>query len=176
MFKLKRLNSHCRLSCIALINGLKYKDLSHNNGIIAIKIKQVRIRIGFERVIHKINIQSIENNIDFIEKTMTNLKVIDHLRSTLEFKIQYARGKLMSLYSHRTKRALVNVLGSAIKLIAGNPDSEDLEIINHNLATLERQENLLSKTISKQIIINEHIQNKINNITDILKKINKHIT
>lgn len=106
---------------------------------------------------------------------MENLKVIDHLRSTLEFKIHYARGKLMSLYSHRTKRALVNVLGSAIKLIAGNPDNEDLEIINHSLGTLEKQENVLSKTISKQIVINEHIQDKINNVTDILKKINRQI-
>lgn len=81
----------------------------------------------------------------------------------------------MSLYSHRTRRALVNALGSAIKLLAGNPDNDDLEIINHSLGTLEKQENLLSKSLSRQIIINEQIQNKINNITDIIKKINKHI-
>lgn len=138
-------------------------------------MKQVRIRVGFERILHKIDIKSIENNIDFIEKTSDKLKVIDHLRSTLDFKIQQARGKMMSLHSHRHKRALVNALGSVIKLIAGNPDNDDMEIINHNLDTLERQENFLSKSLSKQIIINEKIQNKINNITDILKKINKQI-
>lgn len=81
----------------------------------------------------------------------------------------------MSLYSHRTRRALVNALGSVIKLLAGNPDNDDLEIINQSLGTLAKQENSVSKSLSRQIIINEKIQNKINNITDILKKINKHI-
>lgn len=81
----------------------------------------------------------------------------------------------MSLHSHRNKRALVNALGSVIKLIAGNPDNDDLEIINHSLGTLEKQENLLSKSLSKQIIINEKIQNKINIITDTIQRINKQI-
>lgn len=81
----------------------------------------------------------------------------------------------MSLYPRRNRRALVNALGSVIKLIAGNPDNDDMEIINHNLETLEKQGNLLSQSLSRQIIINERIQNKLNNITDILKKINKQI-
>ena len=143
--------------------------------MIAIKLKQVRIRVGFERVIHKIDIKSIENNIDYIEKVTEKLSVNDHLRNTLDFKIQHAKGKLMSLQSHRNKRALVNALGSVIKLIAGNPDNEDMEIINNNLGIIERQENLISKSLARQIIINEKIQSKINNITDIIKKINKQI-
>lgn len=133
------------------------------------------MRIGFERIVHKINLNSIENNIDYIQKCTESLKIVDHLRKTLEFKVQYARDKLLSLYPHRSKRALINALGSAIKYIAGNPDSDDLEIINQNLGMLERQENLISKSLAKQTIINEQIQIKINNITDTLKKINKQI-
>ena len=81
----------------------------------------------------------------------------------------------MSLQPHRNRRALVDALGSVIKLVAGNPDNEDLEIINHSLGTLEKQENILSKSLAKQIIINEQIQDKINNITDIMKKINRQV-
>lgn len=78
--------------------------------------------------------------------------------------------------THRNKRALINALGTAIKIIAGNPDNDDVEIIHKSLGELQTRENELVRNQVRQIQINELFKNKINNITDSLSKINNRIS
>lgn len=159
-----------------MLNATTYKEISNKNGMVAIKIKTVRIRTGFERTLHRINLVSLEDNIKYIEKITHSYKTVEHLEQTLQEKLTIAKEKLSSLIPRRTKRALINVLGTAIKFIAGNPDNEDLEIIHEGLGILKNQENRLTQNQIKQIQINELYKNKINNITDSLRKISSTIS
>lgn len=140
------------------------------------KIDNVRIRLGYERIVKKINLRSIETNLNHIEKMALSFRTRDHLHETLMRKIEKAREKLKGLQPHRQKRGLINALGTAVKYIAGNPDHEDLEIIHQSLETLQDHENKLTGNQIKQIKINTNFQSRINNVTETLRKISSQIS
>lgn len=127
-------------------------------------------------MIHKANLNSIENSIGNIEKITRSFKTIEHLEQTLLDKTKIAKDKLNSLIPHRAKRGLMNALGTAIKFVAGNPDNDDLEILQQSLGVLQTQENKLANNQGRQIQINELFQNKLNNITNSIRKISSKIS
>lgn len=153
-----------------------YRDVNNENGLIAFKIDTVRIKLGYERIVKKISLESIEINLNHIEKIALSFKTRDHLHETLLSKIDKAREKLKGLQPHRQRRGLINALGTVVKYIAGNPDHEDLQIIHQSLGTLENHENKLTINQRKQIKINTDFQNRINNITDTIRKISSQIS
>lgn len=143
--------------------------------MIAFKIKEVRIRIGYERIIQKINLESLSKSLKHIEHAASNLKTDEQFVKTLDYKLKIAYEKIAGLNPRRKKRALINALGSLIKFVAGNPDNDDLEIIKHNLENLTNQENEIVTNMAKQIVINDKIQSKVNEITEALRKLNQRI-
>lgn len=52
-------------------------DVSTKNGLLTIKLDTVRIRVGYERLIHKIDLNDIRQNIDYIENLATKLNITD---------------------------------------------------------------------------------------------------
>lgn len=165
-----------RLFLIHYSTQTTYKDVANDNGMIAFKIENVRIKLGYERIIKKISLGTIEMNINHIEKIASSFKIRDHLHETLMRKIVIAREKVRSLQPHRQKRGLINALGTVLKYIAGNPDQEDLQIIQQSIGTLQTRENELTNNQMKQIKINNNFQNRINNVTNTLRKISSQIS
>lgn len=127
-------------------------------------------------MLHKIDLNSLNKNLEAIEKVMETFKTIEHLEQTLYDKVKLAKDKLRSLTPNRARRGLINALGTAIKYISGNPDNDDLEIIHQNLGILKTQENKLARNQMKQIQINELFANKLNNITESIRKISSIIS
>lgn len=162
------------ITTLTLANN--YKQVFSNNGIIAFKLKSVRIRVGYERIIHEIDLESIERNLETLQDISETYNNTSHLKDTLNQKIKIANGKLKSLQFRRTKRALVNILGSAIKYVAGNPDSQDLETIEKSLSILENKSNQIIENQNEQIKINTILQKRTNNILVNLKKLDSLLT
>lgn len=133
--------------------------------MIVFNLNEVKITIGYERIVKKINLATIDDNLDYIMKITQSMKIANHLYDTLNHKIQLAKDKLESLRMHRQKRALFNALGTAIKFITGNVDNNDLEIINQSLGTLEKQENDIIQNNQKQNKINKLMETRLNNAT-----------
>lgn len=144
--------------------------------MIAFKVEDVRIKLGYERMIKKISLGTIEMNLNHIEKIASSFKIKEHLHETLIRKINIAREKLRSLQPHRQKRGLINALGTVVKYIAGNPDQEDLQIIQQSIGALQTRDNELTNNQMKQIKINDSFQNRINNVTNTLRKISSQIS
>lgn len=117
------------------------------------------------------DLQEISRNIEHIEWLARNLSTTDHLRDTLNFKLTSAYTKLRNLLPKRHKRGLINGLGKIVKFIAGNPDQEDLDLINNNLVSLEKAENHIIQNQNRQVKINLGIQNTVNMISDTVSKI-----
>lgn len=69
------------------------------------------------------------------------------------------------IYPHRSKRGLVNFLGSGIKFITGNMDYNDARKITSDIRKLKSYNQNLIIENNKQIKINQDIEDKINNIT-----------
>lgn len=160
---------------IHLTSATFYHDVSTNNGLLTIKLDTVRIKVGYERMMHKVNLEEIKQNILYIENLANNLNVTDHLEQTIQFKLKKAHEKLTGFYPKRAKRGLINALGSAIKFIAGNPDQEDLDLINQNLETLEINSNKIISNQIKQIKINNVLQTTINKVSKTLRSIKEQI-
>lgn len=144
--------------------------------MVAFKLQTVKVQIGYERTLHTINLTSLEAHLQNIENIITSFRTIEHLEQTLWDKIKIAKDKLYSLIPHRTKRGLVDALGTAIKFIAGNPDNNDLEILHRSLGILKTQGNKLVTNQLKQIRINELFANKLNNISNSLNMISSRIS
>lgn len=126
-------------------------------------------------MIHKVNLEEIRLNIDYIEKLANELNMTDHLEQTFQFKIRKAHEKLTGFYPRRFKRGLVNALGKVIKFVAGNPDQEDLDLINQNLEVLEYNSNKIIDNQVKQIKINNLLQTTINKVSKTLRSIKQQI-
>ncbi|XP_062534737.1 uncharacterized protein LOC134203917 [Armigeres subalbatus] len=163
------------LILVPLTAATMYHDVSTQNGLLIIKTDKVRIRTGFERVLHKVNLEDLKQNINFIEHISTNLNMSDHISQTLNFKLNKANEKLLALYPRRTKRGLINALGTAIKFISGNPDQTDLDMIHQNLETLEVNSNKIINNQARQIRINNLLQDTINKVAKSLRSIKQEV-
>lgn len=164
------------LLAISKLKATNYKEVTNDNGIIVTKLGIVRIRAGYSRFIHKIDLKIIEKNLDYVETTANSIKPVEHhLGRTLKYKLQHARNQLSGLKPIRQKRGLIDALGTAIKFIAGNPDSEDLRNIQENLVSIEQKENGLITNSNRQYKVNSIFEEKLNNITKTLHKVTQSI-
>lgn len=152
-----------------------YHDVSTKNGLLTIKMDTVRIRTGFERIMHKVNLEELKQNINFIENLANSLNMSDHIGQTLNYKLRKAHEKLFGFYPKRVKRGLINALGTTIKFITGNPDQQDLDLINQNLEILEHNSNNVISNQIKQIKINNVLQETINKVSKTLRSIKEQI-
>lgn len=122
-------------------------------------------------MIHKVDLDEIRKNLEHIERLSHNLTTTDHLMDTFDFKLKKTHNKLKNLLPKRQKRGLINGIGKLVKFIAGNPDQEDLDLINSNLATIEKTENHVIQNQNRQVRINLGIQDTVNKISDTVRKI-----
>lgn len=95
----------------------------------------------------------------------------------LENKLESLKNKLSFLIPTRHKRGLVNGLGSIIKLISGNLDENDLQMIMDNMNKLRENQNLLDSQNSKTLSIVRNITEKFEtNLKIINENFNKTYT
>lgn len=135
----------------------------------------MRIKTGYERLIHKVDLGDIKHNLIYIENLAKTINTSDHLEQTLYYKIQKAHEKLSGFYPKRSKRGLVNALGKVIKFIAGNPDQDDLNLINQDIELLETSNNNIINNQIKQIKINNLLQTTINKVSGTLRSIKSQL-
>ncbi|XP_052901617.1 uncharacterized protein LOC128309301 [Anopheles moucheti] len=134
-----------------------------NNPLAIIPLGEAKIRMGYVRVIHPINLIDISN---MIEETIELIPTEVHTES-LEKLIQIKAMKLQETFKKvkpfkRQKRW--NTIGKVWKWIAGNPDADDLQIINSTLNSLIEENN-------HQVMINEALNGRLREVTDIANKV-----
>lgn len=115
-------------------------DQIESDGYFPETIGPARLLDHYHKFIFSINISEIENNIQTIlnysSEIRTTNKLTNQLHSQLMKSIEATNSEFHK-FSHKiTKRGLVNLFGKAIKFIAGNPDDDDLQILNSNIETL----------------------------------------
>ncbi|XP_062544491.1 uncharacterized protein LOC134211546 [Armigeres subalbatus] len=76
-----------------------------------------------------------------------------------------------SFYPRRHKRGLVNALGKVVKFVAGNPDQDDLDLINQNFEIQDQVNNKIIENQAKQIRINNLLQSTVNKVSKTLRSI-----
>lgn len=139
----------------------------HYDPVLMTKLKDCRIQNGFDKIVHPINLTSIENNVLLISKLTRQL---DNSLPIAQLATQKARILINNLrqikpINSRRKRRW-DTIGKAWKWLAGSPDAEDLRIINRTINELVDQNN-------KQLIINRMVNERIGDITQAVNSLIK---
>ncbi|XP_053667379.1 uncharacterized protein LOC128717031, partial [Anopheles marshallii] len=133
-------------------------DLS-KNPLAIIPLGEAKIRIGYVRVIHPINLLDLSKTIDeTIELIPTEVQT-----ESLEKLIQLKAMKLQETFKKVKpfkKQKRWNTIGKVWKWVAGTPDADDLQIINSTLNSLIEENN-------HQVMINEALNRRLQEVTDI---------
>lgn len=134
--------------------------------MVIIPLGPARIKIGYVRILHPIDIAQIGELIAKINIDIQRNPYNNPLYELIEIKRQKLYETYLKLkpFTHRRKRW--DTIGTAWKWIAGNPDAEDLRIINTTLNSLITQNN-------KQILINQAIGSRLEEITSITNQVLK---
>ena len=144
-------------------------NLNHHNGILPIKLGEAKIILTYKNLVHIVKLDDYANSIDLIRRTLDSLvdtNSLNPLKNILNLKILELEKKLNTLLpKHRNKRGIINGLGSIIKIISGNMDADDAKRINEEISNINSNTKIISENLNRQIIINNGMMQRFNNIT-----------
>lgn len=138
-----------------------------------LQTRPTRVFEDYFKIIHLIDLNDYKDNIEIIQTNIANLKnatstdlgrainVLETKFSRLEklFEIIYPR-------NNRVKRGLANVLGTTIKFITGNMDSEDANEIERRIMEITLNNKQLITAHNEQITINDKLISHVKNMTE----------
>lgn len=148
----------------------------HSNGYFEEPLGEVRILDHYHSFLFFINTTKLEDNyltlirnLKILETT-TNIKdnITNKIKDQLKFNLKDIKGIIDKLHRRRIKRGLINILGSAIKFITGNPDNDDLLTINENLEKLQNSQKAYIEKINRITSFANHVSNRFAKETQVI--------
>lgn len=147
------------LLATSLCQELEIKALDERP-ILVTKHKNCKIQAGNIKIIHTINLTDLEATINLLTNTAyTNIDDKNQLTHIVKYKVKqlYSNFYQLKPSNHRRQKRWDRI-GTTWKWIAGNPDAEDLRIINTTLHQLIEENN-------NQYHVNEQIGLRIQQLT-----------
>lgn len=154
---------------------IQIQPLQSNPGILPFKLGSAKIKIASHTFLHYIQlkplynqIKSITNQYNKLEELINNSTNIHRVPlynayKHLEYEVLVVNRKMQSLFPEkRTRRGLINPLGSLVKFISGNLDQEDAKEIHNSLLELESNQNKIVKKVNKQMSLTSNLMQNIN--------------
>lgn len=129
-----------------------------------IPLGQAKIKTGYIRIFHPIDLIQIGNTIAKINQEIQTNPYPNSLYELIQIKNAKLYETFMKLKPFVKRQKRWDTIGRVWKWIAGNPDAEDLRIINTTLNSLINNNN-------KQVMINDAISNRIREITEITNQV-----
>ena len=165
---------------ITKTQDIQITDLNNNNGYITINLGEIKIFKNYVKVLHIINITEFETTKEHIHNNIIKLEdkteLLGPMFMTLKQNLLLLTAKIQNIKPHfKTKRALVNILGTGLKYIAGTMDQEDEVQIKEKLNQLNSENKKLINENNKQVIINKLLTEQITNVTNHINKQQKSI-
>lgn len=147
-----------------LSQHLEIDDL-HQNPILLLKEQNCYIQTGIIKIVHPINLTSLEENVSLFINISRKIDKTFPLASLIVRKSRQLADNLYKLKPmKRSRQKRWDIIGKGWKWLAGNPDADDLRIINSTFNSLIDQSN-------EQIKINEIINERISKITHTINEI-----
>lgn len=148
-----------------LCQELMIKNL-HHDVILMQRINTCKIQTGNIRVVHPINLTDIESTINQLTNLVYNKNANNRILTEIsKHKVRELYTNLVQIkprVQHRKRRW--DTIGTVWKWIAGNPDAQDLMIINSTLNDLIEQNNMQYK-------VNEQVGQRIEELTSTINQI-----
>jgi hypothetical protein len=149
---------------------MEVQDLTSNKGILPMTLGTAKLIKGYSNILHIIRLGQYQQNIEKIQQTLDQLDNLGTLNITLNvtrLKLQELKHVYETLRpSLRHKRGLIDGLGTLIKGITGNMDNNDAIRLNKELENIMNNEQVIKGEMDKQIIINDKMIKRFENITN----------
>lgn len=173
-----------------MVLGVEIKNVTTNPGLLASNLGPSKIVEGYHTLTHYYQLTELSAKIQTIKEIfLETQKIIPTdgtspsssrlMISTLNSTLTLAEDKLNDLHvtlsSNRQKRGLINGLGSVIKFISGNLDSQDEERYNSILTHLQKNQDDLQRQLLAQYSINEAVQRNFNKTLETINSNNAEL-
>ena len=152
----------------SLAQSLQISNLESNPGLLILQDGCSFMKIGEHKLFHIIDVLKYE---PILIKLQQNINGINFIRNftgmteLLETKLSKARQIYEEfLPKFRTKRGLLNFVGTGIKQITGNLDNNDLSEISQKILDLKLNNKMLITENNEQVKINYQLQNRLNRV------------
>lgn len=162
------------------------RNLQNGPGVLPFKIGTARIQESSITIMHFFDLSPLINETTIIGKHLENLKfsvkkyAASHKNDLLNFEmtttslLRTVKTKLENLLPSmtkvpRTRRGLINGLGSVFKAVSGNLDASDGERYDKALDSLRSNQNEILNHVKEQICMNVDMVTNFENITRAIK-------
>ncbi|XP_033319429.1 uncharacterized protein LOC117216655 [Bombus bifarius] len=140
----------------------------------------ITLIVGLNDPIDQVN--RLQRVIDLIDRQCKPPCAYTPEISSLKFKyrnLQNLTRQLKLLLRYKSKRGLLNVIGSVSKILFGTLDENDLELINKNIDTLFDSNNKIKTVLSNQTALIKRVldntkTNQLENLANDIHKIENH--
>lgn len=157
-------------------NGtLTMQKIDSNNGFTQIKLDDVEIITEYDIILHIINPKEIEVILTSMENFLSDTKMIND-KPLLRNEIKRIKMKLHTIVPHRTKRGLINIIGTGLKWLSGTMDDNDRQDIENHLKTIDENNHMTITNLNKNIQINNHFNETFKKIKIAIESDRKEIT
>lgn len=136
-----------------------------DNPLLLIKEKECKVQVGLIKLIHPINMTTIETTIETLSSTLyQKLTNTNPLTNIIKYKVQQLYTTFYGLRPRRHRSKRWDLIGTTFKFIAGTPDAQDLRIINSSMNELINQNN-------QQLKVNMQLSERISHLTTTINEI-----
>lgn len=132
----------------------------NNSPLAVIPLGEAKLKIGFIRILHPIDLNDIHNIIVKVNKDVNDKTQCNALQDLITIKNRKLYETFLKIKPFVNRYKRWDAIGTTWKWIAGSPDAEDLKIINTSMNSLIDNNN-------KQVMINRAINHQIQGLTDL---------
>lgn len=144
-----------------LAQKLIITDLNEGNGYTVIQLGEKQLIQNYTKILH---IFKPDQYLEYLDQLEKEILIIDD--PYLKHQLKHTKTQLTSLIpKYRQKRGLINIFGTGLKYLYGTMDNDDREEIEEKLEILATNDHNLIEQSSKQIRINQHFDEQLNNLT-----------
>lgn len=161
---------------------IQVQNLDSNPGILPFKLGEVSLKTATHTFLHYIDMNEINKQVLETNKHYDDLKLLidqfsDDINritllntcNSLNYELKLVNYKIRSLMPNlRTKRGLINPLGSLVKFISGNLDQQDAEEIHNHLKELENNENKIINKFNNHLSLSKIFMRNMNKTMTVL--------
>lgn len=149
------------------------RNVDDDQKILKFNLGPAKLKESFRNLVHIVDLNEYVASTEKMTETINSIKDygqhddIEDILLVSSLKLDELRNRLNSLLPFkRTKRGLINGLGSAIKFITGNMDAEDANKLNVEIMKIQNEIALSKNDSMRQKLLNTKVIGRFQNITE----------
>lgn len=153
---------------------LEVTPIYEDSGFTIFRLENRLMVANYTKILHVIDLNEYRNIVKQIEQNIKTLNVKPWSPSCILLKreINTLKNNIETIipHTHRSRRGLLNIIGTGLKFLTGKMDADDANEIYNHLENLKTNSKNLIDQSNKQVVINSELINALENIKNHVNK------